>query len=176
MKWFLVQFSRAFLYPISADLLINMIVQIEMCYRWYHCKIVLNNIQRVFANLQTLDRAMREDFLALSQSYKDEAFSWWFKGSYMRFQVLGLDISLNVLGLDFRTHLNLRSHKKWRFGPCKLKFCAKCQTLRIYHVILSCFNPYFCLYLRLQDSGYCVLKVYQQNLQNNSSNLSFILL
>ena len=52
-------------------------------------------------------------------------------------------------GLDSRTNLNLRYRKKWRFGTCKLQLRAKCQTLWIYHVILSNSNPLFCLFLRM---------------------------
>ena len=70
------------------------------------------------------------------------------------------NILLWGLGLDCRTHLNLRYHKIWRFGTWKLKFRAKCQTLWIYHVFLSNSKPQMGLYLRQEDSGYYFLKVY----------------
>ena len=61
---------------------------------------------------------------------------------------IGIAITSGDQELDSRTRLNLRYRKKWRFGTCELKFRAKCETLRIYHLFLSNSEPHFCLYLR----------------------------
>ena len=58
----------------------------------------------------------------------------------------------NSQKLDSR--LTQRYNKKLRFGTCKFKLRAKCQTLRFYKVILRIRKPHIYSFLFLLSSGY----------------------
>ena len=69
-----------------------------------HCKIVMKNIQHVFAKFQTLERSCGEIFCTIIILYGwNIKCSFMMICSYVRFQVLRRDLLLNVLNFFLRT-------------------------------------------------------------------------